>query len=191
MEYRAIKNVILQKLEKELPKKYFYHSIAHTKSVLNACIAIGRLERVKSQDLVLLKTAALFHDAGFISGPKDHEQRSCELAKEMLPQYDYSAGQIESICGMIMATKIPQSPKTHLEKVLADADLDYLGRPDFFQISDLLYRELLASGIVKNEQEWNLLQVKFFESHHYFTETSIKLRHKGKEKNLKLIKAKP
>lgn len=91
---------------------------------------------------------------------------------------------------MIAATEIPQSPKNHLEEIICDADLDYLGRDDFFIIGDRLYAELMTLGIVKNETEWNKLQVKFMESHHYYTTTAQKLRAKKKEKNLQLVKAK-
>lgn len=190
MQYPALKKFILHKLKTELPKEYTYHSLAHTKDVLNSSIALGRLENLKGKDLVLLKTAALLHDVGYIFGAKDHEEKSCEIAKELLPGYHYTERQIQKICGMIRATKIPQNPKNNTEKILADADLDYLGRDDFFEISDLLFQEFLAAGIVENEKEWNNIQVKFFESHHYFTDTSLKLRQKGKEKNLIEIKAK-
>lgn len=190
MRYRDVKNFILEKLERELSAEYTYHSINHVEDVLNAAIAIGRLEKISPRDLTLLKTAALFHDAGFLEGPVNHEERSCEEAKKILPKYGYSSAEIDTICGMIRATRIPQSPNTHLEEILADADLDYLGRKDFFEISDLLYQEFLTTGVIHNENEWNRLQVKFFESHDYFTETSKKLRQKGKEKNLNKIKTK-
>lgn len=190
IQYGSLKKAILEKLHRELPTQYTYHSPAHIKDVLNASIAIGRLEKITGKELTLLKTAALFHDSGFIFGPENHEKKSCEIAREYLPKYGYSSEDIERICGMIMATKIPQSPTNHLEEILADADLDYLGRTDFFEIAQLLYREFLDARIVKNEEEWNRLQVKFFESHHYFTETSNKLRLKGKEQNLLKIKAK-
>ena len=49
------------------------------------------------------------------------------MAKEELPKFGLSEKDIELICGMIMATKIPQNPKTKLEKIIADADLEYLG----------------------------------------------------------------
>lgn len=190
MKYGEVKNFILDKLRRELPSKYTYHSINHVEDVLNAAIAIGRLEKVNSEELTLLKTAALFHDSGFLEGPENHEERSCKKAKSILPEYGYSSVDIDTICGMIRATRIPQSPKTHLEEILADADLDYLGRDDFFEIADLLYKELQTTGVIRNEEEWNRLQIKFFESHDYFTETSKKLRQEGKEINLKKIKAK-
>lgn len=190
MEYRPLKKAILAKLKRELPKEYTYHNLGHTKDVLNISIALGRLENLGSSDLTLLKTAALFHDAGYIFGAENHENRSCEIAKEFLPEYGYSDVEIQTVCTTIMATKIPQNPQNHLGEILADADLDYLGRSDFFKISELLYLEFLVSGKVQNEAEWNRIQIKFFEAHHYFTAASQKLRLEGKLKNLKEIKSK-
>jgi uncharacterized protein len=77
-----------------------------------------------------------------------------------------------------------------LEEILADADLDYLGRDDFFIIGETLYREFKTLGIVNNEEEWNQLQVRFLENHHYFTKTSVNLRQAKKEEHLKQVKAK-
>ena len=34
---------------------------------------------------MLLKTAALFHDAGFLENHNKHEEISCKLAKKFLP----------------------------------------------------------------------------------------------------------
>jgi len=68
--------------------------------------------------------------------------------------------------------------------------LDYLGRDDFFGISDTLYIEFTGGGIVNNENDWNKLQVRFFEAHQYFTKSAIKLRQDVKMANLKIIKSK-
>ena len=96
---------------------------------------------------MLLKTACLFHDAGFITSRVDHEkQRMCTGKKTPARFWIYSQDEIDRICGMIMATKIPQSPKNNLEEIICDADLDYLGRDDFFAIGDSLFEEVKISG---------------------------------------------
>ena len=92
--------------------------------------------------------------------------------------------EIEKICGMIMATRIPQSPKTHLEQILADADLDYLGRDDFYTIGDKMYKELGLG----HRDEWNEMQLKFLERHTYFTQTALALRDAKKKKHLDQIR---
>ena len=52
-----------------------------------------------------------------------------------------------------MATKVPQSPKNHLEEILCDCDLDYLGRDDFEKISNNLFSEWKEHGLVTNVEE--------------------------------------
>ena len=188
MQFVETKKYILNRLKKELPKHLSYHSVAHVQDVFNACKEIAKEENVKGEDLKLLLTAALFHDAGFLTGPNNHEKQSCVLAKKELPQFDYTPEQIKKICGMIMATKIPQNPKNLIEEILCDADLDYLGRDDFFTIGDKLYSELSMFGFLNTLDEWNKLQVAFLEAHHYFTATAIRLRKAKKEQHLKKIK---
>lgn len=190
MEYEKIKKIILKELKENLPEHLSYHSVMHVKDVINAVEEIAVAENVDGEDLMLLKTAALFHDTGFLHGAKDHEEKSCEIAQEYLLDYGYSQLQIDKIKGMIMATKIPQSPNNKLEEILADADLDYLGRDDFFKIGDKLFDELTMFGIVNSERDWNLLQEKFLESHHFFTKTAINNRNQKKQENLEIIKSK-
>lgn len=190
MQFQEAKTFILQKLKKELPPHLSYHSVGHIKDVYKACQLIAKSEGVTGIDRKLLLTAALFHDSGFLIQQKDHERISCELVQAHLPQFAYTPEQISKICGMIMATRIPQSPTDKLEQILADADLDYLGRDDFFIIGNKLFDELSIYGMLHSEMEWNQLQVRFLENHHYFTETSIKLRKQKKEENLAIIKAK-
>lgn len=190
MKYAEVKKFILGKLRKELPKHLSYHSVEHVKDVVNSCKLLAKHEGVKGLDLKLLLTAALFHDSGFLENAKEHEKLSCNIAKQYLPLYGYDKPQIEKICGMIMATKVPQKPNNHLEEIICDADLDYLGREDFFTIGDKLFSELSMYGILSTENEWNKLQVKFLESHHYFTKTAITLRQDKKDKHLELVKSK-
>ncbi|MDF2552289.1 MAG: hypothetical protein K0R36_268 [Chryseobacterium sp.] len=190
MEYEKIKKHILNLLKEKLPEHLSYHSVNHIKDVIESVEQIAVSENVNDEDLVLLKTAALFHDTGFLYGSKNHEEKSCEIAQQYLPDYEYSQSQIDKINGMIMATKIPQTPNNNLEEILADADLDYLGRDDFFVIGDKLFEELSMFGIVNSEQDWNLLQEKFLESHHYFTKTAIDNRKQKKQANLDIIKSK-
>ena len=87
-----------------------------------------------------------------------------------------------------MATKIPQTPHNLLEQIICDADLDYLGRNDFEPISRSLYTEFLTYKIIPENIIWDHIQIKFFESHHYFTGTSISKRNENKLKHLKLLK---
>lgn len=190
MEFEKAKDFILIKLEHELPEGLYYHNVEHIVDVYDAVIRHIEAVNVSEEDGILLKTAAMFHDSGFIIRAQGHEELSCDFARQYLPDFNYDDAQIFKICGMIMATKIPQSPQNKLEEIIADSDLDYLGRDDFFEISDKLYKELNENGVVETYEQWNKIQVKFFEEHHYFTETARELRQKKKMENLELIKLK-
>ncbi len=190
MQFERVKKFILDKLKKELTKNLTYHSLGHIKDVYKAAENLSHLEGLTDEDKLLLLTAVLFHDSGFLISQKEHERLSCELAQKYLPDFDYTPAEIERICGMIMATQIPQSPKNLLEKIICDADLDYLGRDDFFTIGDKLFDELVMYGIIDNENEWNKLQVRFLEKHRYFTSSAIRLRKAKKIENLAIVKSK-
>lgn len=190
MQFKQAGQFIINKLTAELPAYLTYHCVGHTLDVFNAAAEIGREEDVSAHDMQLLLTAAWFHDTGFFRGPKDHEEESCRIASATLPRYGYTPDEIEKINGMIMATRLPQTPHTHLEQILADADLDYLGRDDFYTIGEKLYHEFMHFGIIHNDLEWNTLQQRFLQNHHYFTQTAKNLRQTLKEQHLEQIKAK-
>jgi len=190
MQFEKAKKFILAKLKKELTKNLTYHSLGHIKDVYKAAENLSQLENINDEEEMLLLTAVLFHDSGFLFSQKDHERLSCELARKHLPDFEYTHKEIERICGMIMATQIPQTPHNKLEQIICDADLDYLGRDDFFTIGDKLFDELVMYGIIDSEQEWNKLQVRFLEKHHYFTPSAKRLRKAKKAENLALVKSK-
>lgn len=188
--YHSIYSHIIAKLQNELSPRLTYHSIDHTLDVLEQSQQILAREGIDDdQTLFLLKVAALYHDSGFLFIYSGHEEKGCELAKKELPGFGLSSSQIEKICGIIMATKIPQSPKNKMEEIICDADLDYLGRDDFDHISNSLYKEFLDFGFVKNHDDWMQKQINFFESHHYFTKSSQQLRHPQKMSQLEKLKA--
>ena len=188
MNFEAAKIFIEQKLKGEILLKFEYHNIIHMMDVYQAAIRIAESESIENDDLILLLTAVLFHDSGFILGNENHEVLSCEIAEMNLPLFGYDAVQIRRIKGLIMATKIPQDPQNLLEEVICDADLDYLGRSDFWKIGNKLLNELRNCGAALTEYEWNEKQLLFLEKHSYFTKSSKDLRNGSKETNLKELK---
>ena len=189
--FQQLKADILQKLHDGLDPRLTYHSVAHTKDVLQQAERIAISEKVSdSRVLLLIKIASLFHDTGFLSTYRGHEERSCELMFEILDPRMFVQGELSMIQGMIMATKIPQTPGSLPDKIICDADLDYLGRDDFNEISNNLKEEFLTYSIIENEHQWNVLQVEFFQNHVYFTETSIKERYPVKMRYLEKLKRK-
>tara|TARA_R110002050_G_scaffold96742_2_gene201108 strand:+ start:372 stop:962 length:591 start_codon:yes stop_codon:yes gene_type:complete len=175
MEHTKAIDYVLRKLQNELPDNLRYHSMEHTLAVLHSAEYLAGKEGLTEDEVVLLLTAAAYHDSGFTVAYKSHEEIGCKIAAEALPQFGYSEEQIKVIQSLIMATKIPQSPSNKVEKVLCDADLDYLGGDNYGEISDSLRDELGLNGIVLSAEEWLNIQIKFLENHHYWTDFALKV----------------
>lgn len=181
---------VVRELRRGLAPTLYYHSLAHTLDVAQATKALAAAEGVTdAETLTLLRTAALYHDAGFLHTYAGHEVRSCEIARTTLPDFHYSPGQIEQVCALITATQYPQEPRDHLAQILCDADLDYLGRPDFVPISTSLFRELTARQLIADEHAWFQLQERFLTGHRYWTATALAQRTAPKQARLDHIRA--
>jgi len=180
----------LQRLRDELSPDLHYHSLAHTQSdVVPATERLATATGVTGSDLALLRTAAWYHDLGFVAGHSNHEATGAAIAAAVLPGFGYSGDQVAAIRAMIMATRLPQSPVTQLEELLADADLDSLGREDFLKQSLALRGEIAASGTCYELDDWYRRQLSFLQNHRYFTTEARRLRDIQKQKNIALLQA--
>jgi class 3 adenylate cyclase len=189
IQFTDIQEIILDKLEKELPDYLFYHNVKHTVDVVTEVELIGWGEGCSDEEILLLKTAGLFHDAGHIVAYDNHEFYGTEMAREILPKYNYTQKQIDCICEIIMATKLPPRPNGLLEEIICDSDLDYLGRSDFIPVSNTLYEELKAQNKIGALNDWNKIQVKFITGHQYFTNTARSLREVNKQLQIERIQS--
>jgi len=188
MNLNQAQTFIITKLKRELNPLLSYHNVEHTLGVFNATKFICEGEKIDAQNTVLLLTAALFHDSGFLVDRKNHEELSCELAKKHLPQFNYTDTDIDFICKIIMATQVHYEPKTIFEKIIKDADLDYLGMDNYFKISEQLFTELKNFKLISsNELEWLDLQIDFLIKHAYFTNTSKNNKAEQKQSTLNLL----
>jgi ligand-binding sensor domain-containing protein/class 3 adenylate cyclase/predicted metal-dependent HD superfamily phosphohydrolase len=188
INYYKAERHIMRVLEKGLSDKLHYHSISHTRDVVKAVERIALMEGVTDEGLFLLKSAATYHDAGFVEQYDKNEPVGARMAEEILPKYGYTEQHIAKIKELIFVTQIPHQPKNKLEEIMCDADLDYLGREDFHEIADKLRRELRDHGKISSDRKWDEIQIVFLEQHKYFTETSIKTRQDKKLKNLEEVR---
>lgn len=175
MQFEKVYSFLFKKLEEELPSYLYYHNPSHTQRVIDATVKLAQLENVTGGDLIILKTAALFHDAGFIETYSGHEDISIKMAKKWLPEFEYSPEQIDQVAQLISVTKASTIPHNKLEEIIRDADLFYLGTPRYTEISEKLFKELFEAGFVKDKEEWHLSQIKFLKAHKYYTESAQKL----------------
>ncbi|MCB8946338.1 MAG: HD domain-containing protein [Ardenticatenaceae bacterium] len=176
------------RLRTELSSQFTYHNLWHTEQeVMPVAMQLARMRNLDEADIKLLEIATAFHDIGFTLVKKNHELTGARIVAQVLPDFGFDSTQIELIIGMIMATRLPQSPRTPLEECIADADLDVLGRDDFLDRNQCLRQELSYLGSQVTDQQWFEGQLKFVTSHSYFSAEAHQLRNRKKQENIEML----
>ena len=176
----------------ELPEGIKYHDANHTlhptKGVVASANRIAISENISEHDRELLITAAYFHDTGYIREYEKNEPIAARMAGRILKLIGYKPNEVVKVQNMILATDLEREPKTHVEKILCDADLDHLGREDFFKFDAKLREGWRTRGInVSDEAKWYKGTLEFIKNHQYYTESQKKLREKGRQKNIQRL----
>ncbi|MCB0478102.1 MAG: response regulator [Crocinitomicaceae bacterium] len=185
MDFNGAKTSIINTLKSELSSKLIYHNVHHTLNVEKAAVRLATLEGIDEEGIILLRTAVLFHDTGFIYKYDNNEELAVKLAEQTLPYYGYTTEHIEIIKKIILATANGVKPQSKLEMIICDADHDYLGRPDYNKIAKDLREEMRRHGKLFTDFEWYNFQLNYLqEKHEYYTTTAYNLRQKGKENKI-------
>lgn len=189
MDLIGARDYILEKLRNELDNKFTYHNLSHTLDVQRSVVHLSQLEKLPSHTVLLLETAAFYHDAGMLIKYCEHEEYSVSIVNQVLPGFGYSPEEIAEIGRLICVTKLPQKAVTLPEQIICDADLDSLGREDFFVQAFNLSLEWKNFNIRHTSlKEWFDFEVQFMENHEYYTSSARMLRNDKKMQNLKEIK---
>lgn len=173
-------------------QKFVYHNLSHTEAVVSNAARIASYYKLGEKDTFIVITAAWFHDTGYFTGdPLDHETRGADIAAGFLKTKEIDDETIEAVRQCIIATRMPQSPKNLLEKIVCDADLYHFGTDHFADRNKLMRKEAewrLGKKISKDE--WRKSTVLFMEAHQYQTDYSRSLLENKKIENLKVLKQK-
>lgn len=188
LAFASLEAEVIGRLRRDLSPVYRYHNAEHTLDVMEAVERLARLEGLEEPDRLLIRTAALLHDTGYLEGRKEHEAISQRMAREYLTRMRIDENQIRAVEQMIAATRVPQQPQDHFSRILCDADLDYLGRPDYFSLANRMYAEFLHDGTVRDEADWLELQIRFLGAHRYFTESAKRTRDAGLQQHLETLR---
>ncbi|HYG51727.1 MAG TPA: adenylate/guanylate cyclase domain-containing protein [Flavobacteriales bacterium] len=190
LDYEGAKEYMFARLRNELPDYLEYHGWHHTLNVLQSVEYLGAREKLLPEDQVLINTAAIYHDCGYLESYWNNEEIAVKTARQTLPKFGYTTSQINIICSIIRSTKVRAIPKTKLEKIMNDADYDYLGKPEYTKIAAKLYKEWQHLGTNMPRKQWLQTQVAFLEKHRYYTKAAIALRKEQKLRNIAELKAK-
>jgi len=192
------KKKLLHKIEEHVSKLYKdnnstlfkYHNLEHTRDVVNASREIALASDLGEEDTLILLVAAWFHDAGCWTRAKleNHESFGAQLATEFLQQEGYNGEFIEKVTNSIKSTQMPQNPSTLVGKILCDADLSHLAKPNYYERSLQLREELMELKLLDVDViSWLKSNLKFLAKHQYHTAYCQQNYIEGKQQNMALM----
>jgi predicted metal-dependent HD superfamily phosphohydrolase len=166
-----------------------FHNIEHTHDVVNAVLEIGPQSELTDDELESAVVAAWLHDVGYIDGAKDHEYNAAQKAKQLLERLGAPHKKQMEVTEAIMATKVPQQPKSIISKVICDADLYHLSSDQCEYKSGKLREEWAMIGDKKlTDEEWLRTNLEFMENHRFHTPYGQTVLQHGKKKNIKKLR---
>ncbi len=169
-DYESARKYAFDHLTMLLPPGLAYHDLHHTRDqVLPAVTVLCRDMRISGEQQLLITTAALFHDIGFVQQYANNEATGADIAVSVLPDFGYRKVDTDMIRTLIMATTMPQQPKSVAAQILCDADLVTLGQTVFFETSMQLRRETETFLSAVSLHTWLTQQYDFLGRHRYFT----------------------
>lgn len=176
-------------IKNNVSPEYVFHDLLHTQQVVDAVIEMAKEFHFTKEESEMLQIAAWFHDTGYDKGQENHEDRSAEYAEAFLSKGTYPKENITQIKSAIMATKMPQSPKSLYDKILCDADLSHLGKKVYWERSSKIRQELMLSkGKTMTEEEWVDFELAFMLKQQYHTPIAQMLYNERKVKNIKQLR---
>ena len=186
---KIVDEYIRELFKDELPAGIKYHNANHTLHPIKGVVAVANRialsENISEHDRELLISAAYFHDTGYIREYDKNEPIAARMAGRILKLIGYKPDEIKMVQKMILSTDLSREPASLVEKILCDADLDHLGRDDFFKRDGKLRKGRGARGIdVSDELKWYQGTLKLIKKHKYYTESQKKLREEKKQENI-------
>lgn len=176
---------VINYLKQNLPTGTTYHSVSHTQYVVAATKTLIKEENISDEDAECVLIAAWFHDVGYTKGSENHEEASVKEVLSFLEDHKVPETTVNKIVNCIMVTKMPQNPKSIIEKIICDADLYHIATASFETDSKLLRAEWeFLEGRIMTDIEWYQCNSKFLKSHQFYTDFAYRNWNAMKSTNL-------
>lgn len=183
---KFIANFFEEKISAELT----FHNLNHTLDVLQAVRIIGVQSNISEIELCSVEVAALFHDCGYSEAYVGHEEISKKIAILFLKAHDCRKEFIIEVEECIEATKFSQRPMNLKAKILCDADMYHVTKPNYLQYSEALRKEhAIYLNKIFSEAEWTSKNYEFLSHHNYFTEYGKNVLEPFKQLNMMRLKS--
>lgn len=176
LRLRDLEKFIFYKLESELSKNLYFHSINYIKHLYAHAGLLSRAENLTAEDTLLVKTTVLFLFTGLTFTYDNFLNKSSEFAEKILPEYKYNNKQIIAVYNLILYAKLQHKPLTIGECVIHDLITEYYGRADYLQLYKLYFleqNENLGNVIISR---WKDQQIIALKDHEFCTKSANRLR---------------
>ncbi|MEO8862593.1 MAG: Pycsar system effector family protein [Ginsengibacter sp.] len=189
--YKKIEEYVKGLFEQMHAPALVFHNLEHTQNVVKRTQEIAGHYKVSENDMLVLYTAAWFHDTGHLfTEPSKHEEMSADIMRKFMKDHDVDEKTLKSIEECIMATKIPRNPNTLLEEIICDADTYHLGTKEFKETNRRAMEEArLKTGEI-DPVKFDEGTISMLQNHRFYTAYARELLDKRKEKNLEKLTAK-
>lgn len=168
-----------------------YHSLDHTKKVVNHVNEIAAHYDLPEKDIIILNIAAWFHDVGHIyQDPVGHEEKSVEVMRQWVESKDIYAALTSDIGQTILHTKLDSQPVNILQQIIKDADTYHFGTKDFKEMDKLMKKEMKLRNLNTILMDWEKNTLALLEHHQFYTDYCRNLLNERKQKNIEKIREK-
>lgn len=183
-----LEEFVFSKLEAELDKNLFFHSLEYTKHLYEYSSLLAKAEELDAEESLLLQTSTLLLNVGYTSGYENQENRSAEFARQQLPAYNYSEKQITIITNLILSTKWPPEPRNKLEMLMQDVKMEYVARADYIRLYKLLFLE--QNHFLKSVDvlEFKRQQTELIKKVSFYSDSARRLREVQTEEQISRIR---
>jgi len=166
-----------------------YHSIDHTRKVVDHVNEIAAHYELEEKDIIILNLAAWFHDTGHLyEDPIDHEKKSVKLMRDWIETKDIYAALADQIDKTIMATRIDSEPANLLEQIIKDADTYHFVTKEFKDFDKLMRKEMKLRNLDTILLDWEKNTLALLEHHQFYTDYCKNLLEERKRKNMAKLK---
>jgi adenylate cyclase len=175
IKLQDIEEFVIKMFEDEAPPDLYFHNSSLVKNICNQVELISVAENLPETEYINLKLAGVFLLTGYISDYEKPMEGSFRIVEEILPANGFYHESIEET-KRIIKNAYTSNIESNADKILHDAQNDYLGRVDFAKLTDKLLRERTAYGKGCDNKAWIDLQIKYLREHDFITETARLLR---------------
>jgi len=175
IKLQDIEEMITKMFDDEAPPNLYFNNSSMLKNISNNVELLATAENLPEEDFINLKLASVFLLTGYISDYEKPMEASLRLVEELLPAYGFSQENVNQT-GTLIKNSYNDKYDSLSDKILHDARYDYLGRVDYYKLTERLLRERTEYGKHTDSITWIRIQKKILSDHEFLTKTARLLR---------------